>query len=469
MIDLPFLPATLLSQLIGSGEVNPVSLTQLFLQRVAGVGHRLNCYITLLPKEAQCQARAAAERAKAKRRLGPLDGIPIALKDNIDVAGVPTSNGFGGAPYRVPQADAEVVRRLRAAGAIILGKLNMHEGALGATNDNPHFGRCINPHREGYSPGGSSGGAGAAVAGGLCCAALGTDTGGSVRIPASYCGTVGLKPSYGLISTRGVVPLSNRLDHVGPLTRSVADAALVLDTLGGFDPDCPESRRGPAGGYSPPRPSRLEGLKLGILMNFAAEPQEEAITKAFRIAIGHFARLGAEIRSIELPSYDPVRGRRAGFLRVEAEAAFVHGPLYERQPERFSAEMRRFLDYGRKLLATQLVSADRRVEVAAFELTKCFEELDAIVSPTTPQAAPGFDEKAPENAGTFCIPANFAGCPAISVPMGCDELGRPLGLQVMGPVHRDSRVLHIAAAYEASAGLEFFPPPPLGPPPVRLF
>ncbi len=157
----------------------------------------------------------------------------MAIKDNIDVAGVPTSNGFGGPPYRIPDTDSEVVRRLRAAGAIILGKLNMHEGALGSTSDNPHFGRVINPHRDGYSPGGSSGGSGAAVAAGLCCAALGTDTGGSVRIPAAWCGIVGLKPSYGLVSMRGVVPLSYRLDHVGPLTRTVEDAAVMLNALAG--------------------------------------------------------------------------------------------------------------------------------------------------------------------------------------------------------------------------------------------
>src|SRR6266446_8838658 len=235
MGNLAFLSISRLSRLIDSGDVDPTALTRLFIERAEGVGRGLNCFIVLCKETAMSEARAAADRAAAKRRLGPLDGIAVAVKDNMDVAGVPTSNGFGGPAYRVPAVDAAVVRRLRAAGAIILGKLNMHEGALGSTNDNPHFGRAINPHRDGHSPGGSSGGSAAAVAAGLCCAALGSDTGGSVRIPASYCGVVGLKPSYGLVSTRGVVPLSMSLDHVGPLARTVADEAHMLSAMAGHD------------------------------------------------------------------------------------------------------------------------------------------------------------------------------------------------------------------------------------------
>jgi aspartyl-tRNA(Asn)/glutamyl-tRNA(Gln) amidotransferase subunit A len=251
MAELAFQSIDRLGQLIDSGEADPQDLTRGFLARAQGVGRRVNCYIGLLQQTALAEADAAAARASAKWRLGPLDGIPIAAKDNIDVAGVPTRNGFGGAPYRIPAADAHVVRHLRTGGAIILGKLTMHEGALGVTSDNPHFGRVADPHRDGHSPGGSS----AAVAAGLCCAALGTDTGGSVRIPASYCGIVGFKPSFGLVSTCGVVPLSYRLDHVGALTRTVADAATMLDMVCGFDLECTEARPCPAGGYRLPRPA----------------------------------------------------------------------------------------------------------------------------------------------------------------------------------------------------------------------
>ncbi len=459
MTDLAFLSIARLSQMLDTAQVDAEALTRLFLDRAEGIGRGLNCYITLCRGSALDGARAAAARAAAKRRRGKLDGIPIALKDNIDVSGVPTSNGLGGAPYRIPTEDAEIVRRLRAAGAVILGKLNMHEGALGATNDNPHHGRAINPHRAGHSPGGSSGGSAAAVAGGLCCAALGTDTGGSVRIPASYCGVVGLKPSYGLISTRGVVPLSYRLDHAGTLTRTVADAATMLDALAGFDSHCPESRPGPSVRFGDPTPRRLDGVRLGVIANFSGERVEPAVVAAFDAALERMQSLGALVKTVELPSYDMVKGRRAGFVRVEAEAAFVHGPLYRDAPERFSSQMRAYLDYGLKMPATQLLAADRRIDIAAFELMCCLHEVDAIVSPTTPQAAPTFAERPPENAGAFCIPANFAGCPAISVPMARSELGLPLGLQIIGRLHSDMQVLEIAASFEASTGFETAPLP----------
>jgi aspartyl-tRNA(Asn)/glutamyl-tRNA(Gln) amidotransferase subunit A len=205
MHDVAFLPITELSRRIEACELDPRHLLNVYLERATGVGRALNCYLALCQESAQAEAEHAAARARRNARLGPLDGIPIAIKDNIDVAGVPTSNGFGG-PHPAASADAEVVRRLRAQGAVILGKLNMQEGALGAVNDNPHHGRTSNPFRDGYTPGGSSGGSAAAVAAGLCAAALGTDTGGSVRIPAAYCGQVGLKPSYGRVSARGVVP-----------------------------------------------------------------------------------------------------------------------------------------------------------------------------------------------------------------------------------------------------------------------
>jgi Asp-tRNA(Asn)/Glu-tRNA(Gln) amidotransferase A subunit family amidase len=289
---------------------------------------------------------------------------------------------------------------------------------------------------------------------------LGTDTGGSVRIPASYCGIVGVKPSYGLVSTRGVVPLSHGLDHAGPLARSVADAAIMLEVLGGFDTACPQSRRGPAIRQDPIRPTRLDGVRIGVVSNFAAERTEAVVIDSFNAALDQLSRLGATVRSVELPTYDVVRGRRAGFARVEAEAAFVHGPLHEKEPWRLSPEMRTCLDYGARMSATRLLEVNRRIDVAAWELDRCLEEVDAIVSPTTPQAAPLFGGPPNDNAGTFCILANFAGTPAISVPMGCDETGLPLGLQIIGALHRDAQVLEIAASYEAAAGLDIRPPPP---------
>ncbi len=462
MSELAFMSASELSSKIEAGSLDPRELTRIFLDRATGPGRALNAFVTICEDSALAEAARAAERASSRKRLGPLDGIPLAVKDNMDVADVPTSNGFGGSPWRVPTEDCELVRRLRAAGAVILGKLNMEEGALGPTSNNPHFGRVENPYRLGHTPGGSSGGSGAAVAAGLCCAAMGSDTGGSIRIPASYCGTVGLKPSYGLISTRGVVPLSYSLDHVGPLTRTVEDAALMLTAMAGFDPACTESRKGPTNGFMPAKGGRLDGVTIGVLGGFEIEKHDAAIAPAFDAALDQLKRLGAAIRTVKLPTYDPVKGRRAGFVRVEAEAAHVHADLYAREPDHFSKLMRYYLDYGARLPATKLLQADRRMEAAAFELTQCLETVDVIVSPTTPHAAPAFGDNMPDDAGTYCIPANFAGVPAISVPMGRDGNGLPLGLQFIGARHQDARVLAIAAAYEAAAGHTLHPPMPFG-------
>lgn len=448
--DLTFLPITTLSAMLDSRRITAEVLTRYCLERAYGESRALNCFIALTPDAALETAREADARAAAPEgRRGPLDGIPVALKDNIDVASVPTTNGFGGGPLRVPDHDAAVTSRLRAAGAVILGKLAMHEGALGATNDNPHFGRTHNPHRFGLSPGGSSGGSGAAVAAGLCCAALGTDTGGSVRIPASYCGVVGLKPSYGLISTRGVVPLSFRLDHVGPLTRTVADAAILLDVLAGYDPDCPDSRRSSLGEDGI---SSLFGLRVGVLTNFATETVDSEIIIAFNRALALLQQAGAIIEMVTLPAFDPIKVRRACFVRVEAEAAFVHRDLYRREPSRLSAAMHRYLDYGLRLPATRLLQADRLMEDAAGGLNACWDNFDVILSPTTPQAAPSFDTPPPDNAGTFSVLANISGCPAISLPMGLTTDRLPLGLQIVAPLQKDRQLLSIAAALEGLLG-----------------
>jgi aspartyl-tRNA(Asn)/glutamyl-tRNA(Gln) amidotransferase subunit A len=272
-----------------------------------------------------------------------------------------------------------------------------------------------------------------------------------------------LKPSYGLISTRGVVPLSYRLDHVGPLTRTVGDAALMLNALAGFDPECAESRRGPSLDGALLDAGRLDGLKIGILANFDGETQEPGIAAAFSQAQSVFRRLGADVRRVRLPSYDVIKGRRAGFVRVEVEAAFTHGALRQSEPDRFSPQMRGYIDYGGKVAATQLMRGDRLIDIAAFELNQCLEEVDAIISPTTPQAAPAFGTPN-DDAGAYCIVANFAGAPAISVPMG-EAQGMPLGLQIICAPHHDARLLRIAAAFEAEADLQLLPPPPIGPAP----
>jgi aspartyl-tRNA(Asn)/glutamyl-tRNA(Gln) amidotransferase subunit A len=462
MSELAFLPITELSRRIDAGVLDPRDLLQAYMRRADGVGRALNCYVGLCREGAVAAAGEAAKRAARRQRLGLLDGIPIGVKDNIDVAGAPTTNGFGGA-HRPAATDAEVIRRLRAAGAVILGKLNMQEGALGAVNDNAHHGRTINPFREGYTPGGSSGGSGAAVAAGLCAGALGTDTGGSVRIPAAYCGVVGLKPSYGLVSARGIVPLSMRLDHVGPMARTVADTALMLSVLAGYDAEWPYAHAYQAEDYARAIGGSFQGIRLGVLTNYQLRQVEPAVSEAFGKALELLRRLGAKICELSVPTYDVVHGRRAVFVRVEVEAAARHGELYRSEPERFSPQMRGYLDWGLKTGALRLVEADRIIDTAAHEVRCCFQVVDAIVAPTTPQAAFPFDGSIPDTQGDFCTLANIVGCPAISLPMAMNADGLPLGLQIMAPAGYDARVLSIASAYEAAAELTVSPPPPYGP------
>ena len=440
-------PISSLSGALESGEVDAVALTRCFFERIDGIDKGLNCYVTVAADRALEQAGAASERARAGRRLGHLDGIPIALKDNIDVAGLPTSVGFGGVHVSAAE-DAEVVRRLKAAGAVILGKLNMQEGALGAVNDNAHHGRTANPWRPDCTPGGSSGGSGAAVAAGLCVAALGTDTGGSVRIPAAYCGVTGLKPSFGLVSTRGVAPLFWRLDHVGPLTRTVGDAALMLATIAGFDPGCAESRRVPAYDGAGLAPEKLAGARLGIIRDYGGEAVEPGVSAVFERSLDRLRDADAVIVPLDLPGFDTKRARRAAFVAVEVGAALAYGALYRREPHRFSLEMRGYLDWGAKASAVRLLEAERVMDAVAFALTSAWDRVDAVVSPSTPQTAFPFDGKAPDNQAAFCVAANVSGCPAISIPAGLAANGLPVGLHLMATLGSDRDLLGLAAAAE---------------------
>jgi len=449
---LAFAPITRLSSLLDAGAVDPVGLAELFLDRARGVGKPLNAYVTLMTSEAMTQARRSSERRRGGRRIGPLDGIPFALKDNIEVAGQPTTNGLGGPP-RVAVNDAVVTERLLRAGAVLLGKLNMHEAALGGTTDNPHHGRTHNPFRVGYSPGGSSGGAGAAVAAGLCAAALGTDTAGSIRLPASYCGVVGMKPSAGRISTVGIAPLHRRLDHVGPLTRTVADAGLVMAAL--MDRHMPWSAR--------PVPQSLTGRTICVLDNFTNERIEPEVEQAFDDALDVLERLGARIVNTRLTAFDPEAVRYAMFLLVEAGAAFEHAARLEQERERYSRDLVRCIEYGRRMSAVHVLKQEYLVADAAAQLLACFATADVVVTPATPQAAFAFDQDGLENLNTFCTLANFAGCPAVSLPMGANASGLPLGLQLMGGVGRDEEVLAMAGAYEAAAGHRLLPASPFGP------
>ncbi len=440
-----------LDRALEGGALDALDVTEAYLARIEALDRDLNCYITVLADGAREAAAAAAARAGKGARLGPLDGVPIALKDNIDVAGVPTTNGLGPRQMAPPARDAEVVRRLRAGGAVILGKLNMHEGAFGATTDNPFHGRTHNPWRRGFTPGGSSGGTGAAVAARLCAGGLGTDTMGSVRLPAAYCGVTGLKATFGLASCRGIAPLSWRLDHVGPLCRSVGDLALLLAAIAGPDPDSIES-------ITPPMPADyrvaeapvIDGLTVGLIANFAEIETEPTVAREFAAALDRLRQLGAEIRTVELPGFEPDRARRAGLLINEAEAAVAHEAALAATPEAYSDYFRSMLAYGRDVSGARLIKAERMVQQVGFALNRAFEQVDLIASPVAPQTAFAFDGPEPVKQAGFTAAANVAGSAALSVPSGLSDDGLPVGLHLMAPRFAEARLLNAAAAFEAA-------------------
>lgn len=459
MSDLTELTIAAASERLAHGEVSSFDLTEAYLARIAALDTTLNCYVAMRAEAARAEARAADARRERGEPRGLLDGIPIALKDNIDVAGLPTTNGMGPRSDTTPMRDAEVARRLRAAGAVVLGKLNMHEGALGGSTDNPHHGRTQNPWRLGFTPGGSSGGAGAAVAARLCAGGVGTDTMGSVRLPAAYCGVAGLKPTFGLVSTRGVVPLSWRLDTVGLLTRCVMDLGLMLDAMAGFDPEHMESAQAPDGpGYAVTPRGDLAGLRIGLLETLERVEMDPDVRRAFSESVETLERLGGKLRRLDLPGYEPTLARRAGLLICEAEGAVVHERDLAAFPDTFSPAFRRMLEFGRDVAGARLVKAERTIQGAGFLLRRALEEVDLIIAPTAPQPAFAFSAPVPVGQADLTAIANFGGCPAVSVPCGLSRAGLPIGLQLIGPPFGERALLAAARVFEAACGFALAPP-----------
>jgi aspartyl-tRNA(Asn)/glutamyl-tRNA(Gln) amidotransferase subunit A len=419
----------------------------MYLERIAREDHAINSFVALSPTAAD-EARAAASRWRRGVAFGLLDGVPIGLKDNIDVAGLPTTGGIAHYRDSIARMDAFCVARLRAAGAVIVGKLNLHEGALGTTTDNAFLGRCHNPLRHGFTPGGSSGGSGAAVAAGLCAAALGTDTLGSVRLPAAYCGVAGIKPGLGLVSTRGVMPLSWTLDHVGVLAPTVADLLPVLHVVGGFDPSCFASIRA-----QDRLPDRLQGgvskhKRIGRLAVVDTYDLPAAIRDAYAHSLQVLSELDHEIVPIALPDIDLTAMRRTALLIIEIEAALVHRDAIDRDPDGFTPAFRAMLAYAERQTASRIAAAYRTLREMGAQVRHAMTELDALVLPTTPQAAFPFDTDVPSSQADFLALANIAGLPAVAVPAGVDDSGLPVSMQVIAPPQGDLAALELAAALE---------------------
>nr|BAL52534.1 aspartyl-tRNA(Asn)/glutamyl-tRNA (Gln) amidotransferase subunit A [uncultured Chloroflexota bacterium] len=435
-------PSTLLTAIQGvrHGEWTAAELFQAFRQRIEAENPRLNAFLSLAEPPLEFPSPET-----------PLAGVPLAIKDLIDVAGLPTTAGsprFFGAQPAVK--DAEVIRRLKQAGATILGKTHTHEIALGITGINPHYGAARNPHDPQRITGGSSSGSAAAVAAGLALAALGTDTGGSVRIPASLCGVVGFKPTFGRISTRGVLPLSWNLDHVGVLTRTVADAALLYQILAGYDPQDPASQdvlveevlSGLEGG--------VEGWRIALAVGEYIEAADSLVLEGVREAAARFQSLGATVVEKEItPLHEAAQ---ANGLMVIADAAAFHRQRLAEHPDWFGEDVRQRLERGRALSSTDYVLARRTQSEARRYFELFFQQFDLLLLPTTATpAAPieGLDSAAYAPKMTrFTAPFNLTGLPAISLPCGRDEQGLPVGLQIVAGPWQEAKLLRAAHAWE---------------------
>lgn len=430
---------------VAERAVSPVELVRACLARIDALEPQLNCFITLTADKALDEARAAeAELTQG----GALHGVPLALKDLYDVAGVRTTAGSPILADNVAAADAVSVARLRSAGAVLLGKLNLHEWAFGVTNDNPHHGPTLNPWDPERIPGGSSGGSGAAVAARLCFGSLGSDTGGSIRIPASLCGVVGLKPTYGRVSLRGVVPLSWNLDHAGPMTRTVRDCAILYREIAGYDPVDPTSVDAPLVDPLPLIERGVAGLRLGLVREMV-EAADGPVADAVRGAAAVLASLGADVVEVSLPRWGELRETQRVLLSTDAAA--VHRAHLAERPPRIGADVLERLRGGERTTGTEYAAARRRRDEIRLAFAELFARVDALLAPSTAIVAPprqGQDAVAAAGRLTaLTSPFNLTGLPALSLPCGAHE-GLPIGLQIAAPHWREDLALAVGRAYE---------------------
>ena len=448
---------------IRKGEISPVELIEATLETINQCEPQLNAFITVFREESLESARRAEAEIRNGRDLGPLHGIPIALKDIIYVEGTRSTAGSNFFSEESPQFDAALVSKLRDAGAIIIGKTNLHEFAFGVTTENPHFGATANPWDTARVPGGSSGGSAAAVVAGCCAGALGSDTGGSIRIPAAVCGHVGLKPTFGRTSVHGVLALAQSLDTVGPMCRYVHDVALMMNILAGYDPRDVHSENQPVPDYTEGLDQPIRGCRVGIPKQHFFDNLDLEVERIVREAIKVLEGLGVEIVELDLPSAPA--GHEVTLTLLTAEAGQFHQERLAAHREDYGVDVRELLENGLALSATDYVEAIRVREIAKREFAQAFDQVDCILSPTAPVPAPlrsthdlsGGSEsnriRPRLTRNTRLI--NLLGLPSISVPCGFVQVedsdsdpGLPVGLQISGPWWSEKTLLQIAHTYE---------------------
>jgi len=455
-LELCRLSVAAVSRALHAREFSSLELTDAYLNRIEQLDPRINAYITVTAERARTDARRATEELAAGRSRGPLHGVPVALKDLYETAGIRTTGGGKIHSDHVPAADCTAARKLRDAGTILLGKLNTHEYAYGVTTNNPHYGPTRNPWNLEHIPGGSSGGSGAAIAAGLATATMGTDTGGSIRMPASVCGVVGLKPTYGRVSKAGVLPLSYLFDHAGPLTRTVEDAALLLNAVAGYDPLDPTTIRTPTENYTTALGSGgLRGLRIGIPRAYFYDHLEDGIAGPVEAAISTLRRLGADVRDVAIPGI--AEGVGALFALVLAEAQEIHADAMRTRPADFGADVRALLSNPPPDGAA-LMRGLRARDALCVSVRNPLESVDLLVTPTTPIVAArigqetirygGMEESILSAMIRCTAPFNATGLPALSLPCGFTGAGLPIGLQIVGRSFDEAAVLRAGHAYE---------------------
>jgi aspartyl-tRNA(Asn)/glutamyl-tRNA(Gln) amidotransferase subunit A len=465
------------SRAIAGGALSPVALTEGYLDRIAALDDQLHSYVLVLADDALAAARAAEGEIRAGRSRGPLHGIPIGLKDIYKTRGVRTTAGSRVYLDHVPEEDAETWVRLRDAGAILLGKQETHEFAIGGPDFTLPFPPARNPWNTEHYPAGSSSGTAAAVGAHLCAAGMGSDTGGSIRGPAAYCGIVGLKPTYGRLSRRGVFPLSYTLDHCGPLTRTIEDCALMLQTLAGHDPQDPASADMPVPDYARALTPRLDGLTIGVIRHwheqdavagFGAESAPSpAYVAAFDAACRTLESLGARLRDIRVSSL--LDYADANRLIMLSEAYALHEHDFRERPHLFGRHMFARIGLGAFLSAADYVEAVRQRRELCLEMAGALREVDLIVSANATGPAPRIDAVGTYSTferASYTAPYNITGLPALSVPIGF-ETGLPLAFQIAARPFDEAGVLRAGFAFEQAAGFYRQQPPIAAPLPAR--
>lgn len=440
-------------------EISPVEVARTLLQRIETYDAQINSFLTVLKRQALKAARLAEEEIRRGKYRGPLHGIPYAAKDLFLTRGIRTTCGSRVLAEFVPRYDAAVIERLSFAGAVLLGKLNMHEFAYGTTSVNPHYGAVCNPWDRERITGGSSGGSAAALASSFALLTLGTDTGGSIRIPSALCGVAGLKPTYGRVSRYGVYPLCWSLDHPGPMAKRVADLAVAMSVLAGWDARDPASSRAPVPRYTGSLKRGLEGIRLGVPQTYFFDRLEGEVHRAVKKALDDLKRMGARLRPIPLPWL--AEGSAAAFLVLLAEAAAALEKWRLTRFQELGADVRSRLHLGVAVQAAQYLKAQRIRRKIGERFLEVFKKVDAILTPQLPITAPKIgqasiswgkkEEPVPTALTRFTRVYNFLGAPALSVPCGFSPAGLPIGLQVVGPPFAEEMVLRIGHAYEASA------------------